>query len=146
MASQVGDIRLGLDQASAPHSYLTLIVPTRNEAGNVEPLLRRVEAATRGIPVEVIFVDDSTDETPAVISSAAERCDVPVQLIHRPPERRGDGLGGAVTEGMKASAGEWLCVMDGDLQHPPEVIPRLLDRARDTEADVVVASRFAPSG
>src|SRR5919197_5533050 len=125
---------------------LTVVVPTRNEAGNIEALLRRIEMATVGVPTEVVFVDDSTDATPAVIAEVAERCPLPVSLLHRPPERRADGLGGAVTEGLRAAAGRWLCVMDADLQHPPEVIPQLLDRAREADSDIVVASRFAPSG
>jgi putative flippase GtrA len=122
---------------------LTIIVPTRNEAGNVEALATRIRDATAGIPTEVIFVDDSTDNTPDLISRLTSTTSLPVRLIHRPPERRGDGLGGAVVEGMRAAKGRWLCVMDADLQHPPEVISRLLASATAQQADLVIASRFA---
>src|SRR5919198_1310664 len=124
---------------------LTIIVPTRNEAGNVEALATRIRDATAGIPTEVIFVDDSTDNTPDLISRLTSTTSLPVRLIHRPPERRVDGLGGAVVEGMRAARGRWLCVMDADLQHPPEVIPNLLACASAHDADLVVASRFAAS-
>src|SRR3990172_13011717 len=84
---------------------LSLAIPTRNEAGNIEPLLKRIQEATTGIAVEVIFVDDSSDETPEVISEAARRSPLAVSLIHRPPESRGDGLGGAGAAGSRAAQG-----------------------------------------
>jgi dolichol-phosphate mannosyltransferase len=124
---------------------LTVIVPTRNEAGNIEPLLRRVEEAVTGNATEVIFVDDSTDQTPEVITRVADSVAMSVRVLHRPPERRADGLGGAVVEGIRAASGEWVCIMDADLQHPPEIIPELLGRARSESVDLVIASRFAPT-
>jgi cellulose synthase/poly-beta-1,6-N-acetylglucosamine synthase-like glycosyltransferase len=84
---------------------VSLIIPTRNEAANIEELIARAEQATARIPTDVVFVDDSTDETPEVISDVSPRCRLPVSLIHRPPERRGDGLGGAVTGGCVLAQG-----------------------------------------
>jgi dolichol-phosphate mannosyltransferase len=123
---------------------LTVIVPTRNEEGNVAPLLGRLERVAPGVSAEVLFVDDSGDGTPAAVAAAGVRCTRPVGLIHRPPERRADGLGGAVVEGLHAARGTWACVMDGDLQHPPEVIEDLLAEAERSGADLVVASRRIP--
>ncbi len=125
-----------------PAVELTIIVPTRNEVANVAPLLDRLGAALAGRSFEVLFVDDSTDATPAAIAAEAAARPFPVHLIARPPERR-NGLSGAVVEGMTAAAGRWLCVIDADLQHPPELIPRLLSQANRTGADIVVASRQA---
>src|SRR5512142_250288 len=84
---------------------LSIIVPTRNEAGNIDVLLTRIENAfaggsTSGPNLEVIFVDDSTDNTPQTVEAAEQRFPgLNVRLIHRPPEKRGDGLGGAVSVG-----------------------------------------------
>ncbi len=75
---------------------LSIIVPTFNEAPNVAELLRRVAAAAQGIEAEVIFVDDSTDDTPDVIREAAASASLPVRLVHR--SSRAGGLGGAVVE------------------------------------------------
>lgn len=122
---------------------LSVVVPTRNESGNIEELLHRIRLATEGLDVEVVFVDDSTDNTPEVIAELSHQCGIPVSLIHRPAERRVDGLGGAVVEGIRAASGKWIVVMDGDLQHPPEDIPRLVDCADQKNADLVIASRFA---
>lgn len=126
----------------SPTVELTVIVPTRNEAGNVGPLLDRLGEALAGHSFEVLFVDDSTDATPQIITAETAVRPFPVRVIARPPARR-NGLSGAVVEGMAAASGRWLCVIDADLQHPPELIPRLLAQANRTAADIVVASRQA---
>src|SRR5215208_7182247 len=125
---------------------VSLIIPTRNEAGNIEPLLMRVHQALKGIPTEVVFVDDSTDNTPEVIQKLQEWFPLHITLIARPAERRKNGLGGAVVEGFQVAQGTWVCVMDADLQHPPEMIPRLLHQATKTGSDVVMGSRLAAGG
>lgn len=136
-------------QTAVSPNLLTIIVPTRNEAENVLPLLRRLAAALADTPIELLFMDDSTDNTPEAIAQAAPLFSFPVRVIARPPERR-NGLSGAVVEGFQAARGEWLCVMDADLQHPPEVLPVLLARAQEARADIVVGSRkadiFGPLG
>src|SRR5215217_8324123 len=125
---------------------LSMVIPTRNEAGNIEPLLMRIHQAVKGIAVEVVFVDDSTDETPEVIRKLQDWFPLPIKLIHRPKEERKNGLGGAVVEGFKATQGTWMGVMDADLQHPPEMIPQLLRHAQKSGSDIVVGSRLAPGG
>ena len=125
---------------------LSMVIPTRNEAGNIEPLLMRIHQALKGISAEVVFVDDSTDETPEVIRKLQEWFPLPIKLIHRPKEERKNGLGGAVVEGFQATQGSWMGVMDADLQHPPEMIPRLLRQAQKSGSDIVMGSRLAPGG
>jgi dolichol-phosphate mannosyltransferase len=122
---------------------LSIILPTRNECANVEPLLLRLEQALKGVASEVIFVDDSTDDTPQEIRRVSEMVTLPVKLIARPPGQRTGGLGGAVVAGFREARGTWLCVMDADLQHPPEKIVRLMRHAQDTASDLVIGSRFA---
>ena len=131
-------------QATGPHGtpLLSVVVPTRDEAENIEELTRRLAQAAGKTPVEIIFVDDSRDNTPQVIEEVGKRSELDVQLIHRPPENRSNGLGGAVVEGLRAARAPWVCVMDGDLQHPPELLPQMLREAEDGDADVVVASRY----
>lgn len=123
---------------------LSIIVPTFNEGPNVDELLRRIGETLEGRVFEVIFVDDSSDDTPAVIAAAAERAGFPVRLIHRDVPTA--GLGGAVVEGFRVATSRWCLVMDGDLQHPPEDIPRLIERAERGDVEVVIASRYASGG
>jgi dolichol-phosphate mannosyltransferase len=126
---------------------LTIIVPTRNESHNVEPLLCRLETSVKA-PAVVLFVDDSDDETPYVVEAAGARgfSNLQVRLLHRNGQQRTGGLGGAVLAGLAEAASPWICVMDGDLQHPPECVPELLDAALTRRADLVVGSRYIPGG
>ncbi len=133
-----------------PTPLLTVLVPTRNEAANVVPLLDRLGVALQGTDAEVLFVDDSDDSTPDEVLRAALTSRLPVRLLHREGEQRRGGLGGAVHAGLKASGSAWVVVMDGDLQHPPETVPQLLSAGagtgRTAVADVVVASRHVGGG
>jgi len=127
---------------------LTVIVPTRNEAPNVEPLLDRISAVLRRSASEVIIVDDSDDDTPEVVRRMAQRPGrgPRVRLLHREPSERAGGLGTAVAAGLREARGTWVVVMDGDLQHPPETVPALVGAGESTGADVVVASRHVDGG
>lgn len=133
----------------APPDRVSVVVPTRNEAGSVGELLRRLAAtgAAAHVRFEVIIVDDSDDDTTAVVEAVASRLAVPsgfsVQVIRREPGQRTHCLSGAVVCGLAAASGRWVVVMDGDLQHPPEVIVDLLHEARHRQATLVVASRYA---
>jgi dolichol-phosphate mannosyltransferase len=119
---------------------LSVIVPTRNEAPNVQQLIGRAAEACRDIDAELVFVDDSTDNTRDVIAAAAATEPMRIRVIHR--EAPAGGLSGAVVDGVQASDAEFCLVMSGDLQHPPELIPALLAELEDNDADVVVASRY----
>jgi putative flippase GtrA len=123
---------------------ISVVLPTREEADNVVPLVARLERVLPDLPLEIIFVDDSDDETPdrirGITSSRA------VYLIHRPPDGRGGGLAGAVVAGIRASRGSLVCVMDADLQHPPELLEEMYLEAIEAGSDVVVASRFRAGG
>ena len=123
---------------------LSIIVPTFNEAPNVAELVRRVSIAVDGIDAEIIFVDDSTDDTPEVIAAVAADAAIPVRCLHR--EQPTGGLGGAVVAGAAVANAALCLVIDGDLQHPPEKIPELYARALADDVDVVVASRYAGGG
>jgi dolichol-phosphate mannosyltransferase len=125
---------------------LTVLVPTRNERGNIETLLDRLGAVSRAARFTVLFVDDSTDGTPDVIRQLSARAPFPVEVLHRPQNERSGGLGGAVRAGLSATRSELVCVMDADLQHPPELLPALVAEARRSNADVVVASRHRDGG
>ena len=128
---------------------ISLIVPTRNEAANVVPLLERCRRTMKGVPSEIIFVDDSDDATDSTIRDARIATIDPmfdVRSRHREPGRRSGGLGGAVVAGLKIARGRWICVLDGDLQHPPEVIRELMDKARGDDYDLVIASRYCTGG
>ncbi len=125
---------------------VSVVVPTRNEAANIEPLLRRLDCALAGLPSEVIFVDDSDDDTPEIVMALRHSVRMRVRVHHRPAPHRAGGLGGAVTEGIRLCRADYAVVLDGDLQHPPEVVPELLAAAVTGDVDVVIGSRYVNGG
>jgi dolichol-phosphate mannosyltransferase len=120
-----------------------LVLPTYNEAGNVEPL---VEAARAKLPpsARILIVDDSSpDGTGEVADRLAERHE-DVQVLHRP---RKEGLGPAYIAGFRQALerGAGLVLeMDSDFSHDPAYLPRLLETAE--RADLVLGSRYIPGG
>ena len=122
----------------------TIVIPTFNERDNISTLLDRLAVALPAGDTEVVFVDDSTDDTPEVIRAAALDCPIPVTVHHR--EHATGGLGGAVVEGMRLARGAWIVVMDADLQHPPEIVPELVATGVRDGADLVVGTRYAGGG
>ena len=120
---------------------VSVVIPTFNEAGNVDELLRRLAAALPA-GAEVVVVDDSTDDTADRARAAAPAVPFALTVIHR--DEPTGGLGGAVVAGLRAARADWAVVMDGDLQHPPAVVAELLAAAPGH--DVVVATRYADGG
>jgi dolichol-phosphate mannosyltransferase len=123
---------------------LSVVIPTRNEEGNIAALLASLDQAMTGIEFETIFADDSTDSTAEIAETAGRAYGFDVRVLRR-TERTG-GLGGAVVEGIKLARAEIVLVMDADFQHPPALAPVLYRRLRDGGADVVVASRYVAGG
>ena len=115
---------------------LSVILPAKNEAHNLQALLPRVQAMLSGVnrDAEIIVIDDgSTDGTRQVCEAHG------VRVISHPYS---SGNGAAVKTGARAARGEVLAFMDADGQHDPELIPRLLDKL-DEGYDMVVGARTA---
>jgi dolichol-phosphate mannosyltransferase len=138
-------VELGGGLHTAP-PRLTLVIPTRNEEESVPLLLARLAPALTGLDAELLFVDDSDDDTPGVLATLAPNCPLPVRLLHRPPGARGGGLSGAVVAGARCAKGGWVLVMDADLQHPPQAAALLARTAMRGGADIVVGTRYAGTG
>lgn len=125
---------------------LSVILPTFNESGNVVPMVAAVRSALEpeGIAYEIIFVDDSNDDTPDIVHRL-EQEDPRITLIHRSPELR-TGLATAFLWGFAQAKAPYICCMDADLQHPPAYLPHMLSILERDSATMVIASRFAPGG
>ncbi len=114
-----------LNGRAADRPRLSVVIPTRNEERNVEPLLAGLGEVFDAARTEIIFVDDSDDRTAGLIAVGALTCPVHVRLVQRPPSARKGGLSGAVVIGARHARGDWVLVMDADLQHPPETAAML---------------------
>ncbi len=120
---------------------ISIIIPTYNERENIAPLVARIKKAINDYEYEVVFIDDNSNDGTAKEVQALSSS-YPVRVIVRTGER---GLASAVVEGIKHAKGELLVVMDADLQHPPEVIPKLLKEIK-SGADIAIASRYVEGG
>ncbi|MEM4819663.1 MAG: glycosyltransferase [Nanopusillaceae archaeon] len=118
----------------------SIIVPTLNEAENIAELVQRIDRVLAGRRYEVIIVDDSSaDGTAEVAEELAKR--YPVRAMKR---RSRMGLSSAVVEGARLAQFDIVAVMDADLQHPPELLPRLFEVAE--RGCLAVASRYVRGG
>jgi len=128
---------------------LSIVAPVYNEARILPELVARcIHAGEQcGMPFEIVLADDaSTDDTPAVLA----------ELTHDPRVRHcrlpaNAGQFGATQAGLRAARGSFVVVLDGDLQDPPELVPRLVAALEAADASVlavfaVKASRDDPTG
>ena len=112
-------------------SKLSIVIPAKNEAQNLAAFLPRLREVV-GAEVECIVVNDgSTDETASV-------CEQHGVLVVSHPYSKGNGA--AIKTGARVATGDILVFLDGDGQHKPEDIPRLLEEL-DKGFDMVVGAR-----
>ncbi|MEM0369977.1 MAG: glycosyltransferase family 2 protein [Pyrobaculum sp.] len=118
----------------------SIIVPTFNEAENIVELVGRIDRVLAGRRYEVIIVDDNSVDGTAEVAEELARW-YPVRVVKRP---RRLGLSSAVVEGARFAQFDIVAVMDADLQHPPELLPRLFEVAE--RGCLAVASRYVRGG
>ncbi|ESA37468.1 sulfonate abc transporter permease [Leptolyngbya sp. Heron Island J] len=124
---------------------LSLVIPTYNESRNVRAIVEQLTTLLdRKIPgnYELILVDDDSPDGTWEVASALSKACPQLRVMRRQQER---GLSSAVIRGWQVARGEILGVIDGDLQHPPEVLLDMLSAVRNG-ADLAVASRHVGGG
>jgi dolichol-phosphate mannosyltransferase len=161
-------------QLSKDPAVLSVIIPTYNESKNILNLLvrlRKVMSQSISLTPEIIVVDDnSPDSTGDIVESYSDSCSeqnlresdadfhesrggyfdrnfqtqgCSIKVVHRSQKA---GLVSAILDGIKSSKGQYILVMDADLSHSPEVIPKMICELEKPEIDIVVASRYALGG
>jgi dolichol-phosphate mannosyltransferase len=111
---------------------LSIVIPVRNEAENIAPLVAEIRAALDGaLAYEIVYVDDgSSDGTAAAVASLAVAFP-PLRLIRH---KRSCGQSAAIRTGVKAARASWIATLDGDGQNDPADIPRLWEMAHAAPA------------
>lgn len=123
---------------------ITVIVPTLNEAENIDLLLERVLSIRQSsnLDFDILFVDSaSSDGTCDRVLEWQKRG--PVRLLQNDVDV---GLAGAVIAGAGYTDSTYVLVMDADLSHPPELIPQLLQPLLEGTHDMVIGSRYVEGG
>jgi dolichol-phosphate mannosyltransferase len=121
---------------------LTVVVPTYNEARNIDALVAALEWSLKDVDYEILISDDdSPDGTWARAKEIGKR-NTRVRVLRRKGVR---GLSAAVIDGFSQAHGKAVACIDGDLQHDPRILPQML-KALDEGAQIVVGSRYVPGG
>jgi glycosyltransferase involved in cell wall biosynthesis len=113
---------------------LSIVAPVHNEAEVIEEFVARCAKAaqTRSLSFEIVIVDDaSTDQTPALLAGLSS--EPRLRTIRLSPNA---GQAGATKAGLREARGDWILVLDSDLQDPPERIPDLIDTLSSAPASV----------
>ncbi len=123
---------------------LSVILPTYNEAKNIELMVIRIFDSLRSerIDGELIVVDDSSPDGTADLATKMGT-QFPVRVYVR---TRREGPGPAIMDGIRLAEAPVACVMDADLSHPPEALPRMFRLIKSGEALLVVGSRHVKGG
>jgi dolichol-phosphate mannosyltransferase len=122
------------------HPKLALVIPTLNEEANIGALLNRLRQGLDRVAIdyELIVVDDDSRDGTQQSVQAYSQTDPRIRLLVRKGER---GLAGAVLFGWKNTDADLLGVIDADLQHPPELVPELVN-ALLRGKDMAIGSRY----
>lgn len=131
----------GPDDPAPP--VLSVVTPTYNEAENLPLLVEELHRALEGIPHEIVVADD---DSPDRTWEVAEKLAVEDPSLHVLRRFHDKGLSSAVLDGMAVARGDYLAVIDADLQHDPGVLPQMLEVVRSGAADVCVGSRSTEGG
>jgi len=122
---------------SPAYRLLSVIVPVYNERNTVAEILRRIRAVHLPLPLEVVVVDDGSDDGTDKVLSALQ--DSTVRVVTHKANR---GKGAAVRTGIDTARGQLVLIQDADLEYDPDDWPRLLDPVLKGKAQVVYGSRF----
>ncbi|UEG51516.1 glycosyltransferase family 2 protein [Mucilaginibacter daejeonensis] len=115
---------------------LSVVITVMNEEENIGPLIQEIRKSLPGLDYEVIFVDDgSEDQTrQQIVAHADER----IKLVEL---RKNYGQSTAMTAGIDHATGDYIALLDGDLQNDPADIPSMLQKLKDEDWDVVAGNR-----
>jgi dolichol-phosphate mannosyltransferase len=123
---------------------LSIVIPTYNERARLNELVAAVfdVFARCRIDGELVIVDDNSPDGTGALADELTR-HYRIHVVHRSGKL---GLGTAVVDGFRVARGDVLGVMDADLSHPPDAIPRLLRALDERDADLAIGSRYIPGG
>ncbi|MGC9079222.1 MAG: glycosyltransferase [Nanopusillaceae archaeon] len=121
---------------------VSIIVPVLNEKENIEELVDRIDKTLKDVEYEIIFVDDGSDDGTIDIINNLINKNKKIKLLERGSKK---GLASAFVDGLKLASGDYIVLMDADLQHPPELLKKMYDKIREGY-DLIIASRYVEGG
>jgi len=128
---------------------ISIILPTYNESKNIWSILEHIQKSIpKDLRAETIVVDDNSPDNTAKIAedyfySIKEKTNHTINIIKRKAK---NGLSSAILHGIQEASGNTIVVMDSDFSHPPHIIPKMIETFKQTQCDIVVASRYVKGG
>ncbi len=138
-----------LETRNEKKPQVSIIIPTYNESQNILNVLKSIgDIIPKNIFTETIVVDDnSPDGTGRIVEDYLKNvkkiAGYTIDVIHRTTK---NGLSSAILSGIQRATGDTIVVMDSDLSHPPQIIPKMIDALKKYQCDMVVASRYITGG
>lgn len=138
-----------LETRNEKRPQVSIIIPTYNESQNILNVLKSIgDIIPKNIFTEAIVVDDnSPDGTGKIVEDYLKNvkkiAGYTIDIIHRTTK---NGLSSAILSGIQHATGDTIVVMDSDLSHPPQIIPKMIDVLKKYQCDLVVASRYITGG
>ena len=120
-------------------SEVSIVIPTYNESENIVNVLNEIELKLAGHNYEIIVVDDNSPDGTSELVKKRSIENRNILCIRRTWKK---GLSSAVVEGVALSSKELICVMDGDGQHDPKDIIKMIEHKNAYDLDLVSGSRF----
>jgi dolichol-phosphate mannosyltransferase len=118
---------------------LSVVVPTYQESTNIPILFERIKVALKGVPWELIVVDDDSPDGTSNVAFALAAEDRRLRCLRRVNR---SGLAGAVIEGWMSSSADFVAVIDGDLQHDESILPAMYDALAKGSGNLAIATRL----
>jgi dolichol-phosphate mannosyltransferase len=131
------------------NAQVSIIIPTYNESQNILKILKSIQdCLPKNTKAQTIVVDDnSPDGTGKLVEEYLENVkkltNHTIQVIHRKTK---EGLSSAILKGIQFATGNTIVVMDSDLSHPANLLPKMIDALKHPKCDIVVASRYVNGG
>ncbi len=114
-------------RGETPSPDISIVVPSHNEAGNMESLCKAISQALPNEFFELIIVDDASKDGTTAMVESLQALDSRLRLLRL---LRNSGQQAALRAGLRAARGQWIITMDADLEHPPAYLPQMLVQAR----------------
>ncbi len=130
-------------------TQVSILIPTYNESQNIINILKSIgEHIPKNILTQTIVIDDNSPDgtgnlVDEYITNVKKIANNTIDVIHR---RAKHGLSSAILNGIQKATGDTIVVMDSDFSHPPNIIPKMIDALKQSQCDIVIASRYVTGG
>ena len=130
-------------------AQISILIPTYNESKNIIDILKSIgEHLPKNILTQTIVIDDNSPDgtgnlVEEYIKNVKKIAGNTIDVIHRKAKQ---GLSSAILNGIQNATGDTIIVMDSDFSHPPSIIPKMIDVLKQSQCDIVIASRYITGG